>query len=80
MSNNNKPYTYTYHPAMQVTMPQSLYAVVYSETAFDGLTQHPSHFHTIEDAQQFVTQYCAPHSQSVYIVQVPVIAHSTQPQ
>ena len=77
---NNKPYTYTYHPPMQVSMPQSLYAVVYSETAFDGLTQHPSHFHTIEDAQQFVTQYCAPHSQSVYIVQVPVVAHSTQPQ
>ena len=44
---------------MQVTMPESLYSVVYTETAFKGLTQHPSHFHTIADAQAFIDQYCA---------------------
>ena len=54
---NNKPYQYTYHKPMQVSMPESLYSVVYSETAFDMLTQHPSHFHTISDAQQFIAQY-----------------------
>jgi len=31
---NNKPYQYTSHTPMQVSMPESLYAVVYSETAF----------------------------------------------
>ena len=45
---------------MQVTMPESLYSVVYTETAFRGLTQHPSHFHTISEAQAFIDQYCAP--------------------
>ena len=78
MSNNknNKPYQYHYHKPMQVTMPESLYSVVYTETAFDGLTQHPSHFHTISDAQAFVDQYCKPYNQTAYIIQVPVIAQS----
>jgi len=61
---------------MQVAMPESLYSVVYSETAFRGLTQHPSHFHTIEDAQAFITQYCKPYKQDAYIIQVPVVAQS----
>ena len=76
-NNNNKPYQYTYHNAMQVAMPESLYSVVYSETAFEGLTQHPSHFHTISDAQAFIDQYCAPYLQSAYIIQVPVIASTS---
>ena len=75
---NNKPYQYHYTKPMQVTMPESLYSVVYSETAFEGLTQHPSHFHTISEAQAFVDQYCRPHNQSAYIIQVPVIATSYQ--
>ena len=81
MSNNkknNKPYQYTYTKPMQVTMPESLYSVVYSETAFRGLTQHPSHFHTIADAQAFVDTYCRPYKQDAYIIQVPVIATSYQ--
>ncbi len=80
MSNNknNKPYQYHYNQAMQVTMPESLYSVVYSETAFEGLTQHPSHFHTIADAQAFVDTYCRPYKQDAYIIQVPVIATSYQ--
>ena len=80
MSNNknNKPYQYHYHKPMQVTMPESLYSVVYSETAFDGLTQHPSHFHTISEAQAFIDQYCRPYNQTAYIIQVPVIATSIQ--
>ena len=78
MSNNknNKPYQYHYTKPMQVTMPESLYSVVYSETAFDGLTQHPAHFHTISDAQAFIDQYCRPYNQTAYIVQVPVVATS----
>lgn len=75
---NNKPRQYHYTNAMQVTMPESLYSVVYSETAFEGLTQHPSHFPTISEAQAFVDQYCRPHNQSAYIIQVPVIATSVQ--
>ena len=75
---NNKPYQYTYHKPMQVAMPESLYSVVYSETAFRGLTQHPSHFHTIADAQAFVDTYCRPYKQDAYIIQVPVIATSVQ--
>ena len=75
---NNKSYQYTYTKPMQVSMPESLYAVVYSETAFRGLTQHPSHFHTISAAQAFVDQYCKPYNQSAYIIQVPVIASSIQ--
>ena len=75
---NNKPYQYTYHKPMQVAMPESLYSVVYSETAFRGLTQHPSHFHTIADAQAFVDTYCKPYKQDAYIIQVPVIATSVQ--
>ena len=75
---NNKPYQYTYSKPMQVAMPESLYSVVYSETAFAGLTQHPAHFHTIEDAQAFITQYCKPYKQDAYIIQVPVIAYSLQ--
>ena len=59
---------------MQVTMPESLYSVVYTETAFRGLTQHPSHFHTISEAQAFIDQYCAPYDQDAYVIQVPVIA------
>ena len=73
---NNKPYQYHYTKPMQVSMPESLYSVVYSETAFAGLTQHPSHFHTISDAQAFVDQCCKPYNQSAYIIQVPVIAQS----
>jgi len=73
---NNKPYQYHYTKPMQVSMPESLYSVVYTETAFDGLTQHPSHFHTISDAQAFVDQYCKPYNQTAYIIQVPVIATS----
>ena len=73
---NNKPYQDHYHKPMQVSMPESLYSVVYTETAFDGLTQHPSHFHTISDAQAFVDQYCKPYNQTAYIIQVPVIATS----
>ena len=75
---NNKPYQYTYSKPMQVAMPESLYSVVYSETAFRGLTQHPSHFHTIADAQAFVDTYCKPYKQDAYIIQVPVIATSIQ--
>ena len=75
---NNKPYQYTSHTPMQVSMPESLYAVVYSETAFRGLTQHPSHFHTISAAKAFVDQYCKPYNQSAYIIQVPVVASSIQ--
>ena len=75
---NNKPYQYTYHKPMQVSMPESLYSVVYSETAFRGLTQHPSHFHTIADAQAFINDQCKPYKQDAYIIQVPVIATSIQ--
>ena len=75
---NRKPYQYTYSKPMQVAVPESLCTVVYSETAFDALTKHPSHFHTISDAQQFIAQYCAPYNQSAYIIQVPVIATSIQ--
>ena len=75
---NNKPYQYHYHKPMQVSMPESLYSVVYTETAFAGLTQHPSHFHTIADAQAFVDQCCKPYNQTAYIIQVPVIAQSYQ--
>ena len=77
-NNNNKPYQYQYHKPMQVSMPESLYSVVYSETAFAGLTQHPCHFHTISDAQAFVDTYCRPYKQDAYIIQVPVIATSVQ--
>jgi len=75
---NNKPYQYHYHKPMQVTMPEALYSVVYTETAFDGLTQHPAHFHTISEAYAFVDQYCKPYNQKAYIIQVPVIATSYQ--
>ena len=75
---NNKPYQYTYHKPMQVSMPESLYSVVYSETAFRGLTQHPSHFHTIADAQAFIDACVKPYKQDAYIIQVPVIATSVQ--
>ena len=81
MSNNkknNKPYQYTYTKPMQVTMPESLYYVVYSETAFEGLDSHPAHFHTIADAQAFVDTYCRPYKQDAYIIQVPVVATSIQ--
>jgi hypothetical protein len=74
----NKPYQYTYSTPSTVHVPESLYAVVYSETAFDMLTQHPAHFHTISAAQQFITTYCAPYKQSAYIIQVPVVAYSIQ--
>jgi hypothetical protein len=73
---NNKPYQYHYTKPMQVTMPESLYSVVYSETAFEGLDSHPAHFHTIEDAQAFIDQYCRPYNQTAYIIQVPVVATS----
>ncbi len=73
---NNKPYQYHYTKPMQVTMPESLYSVVYSETAFEGLDSHPAHFHTIEDAQAFIDQYCRPYNQTAYITQVPVVATS----
>ena len=73
---NNKPYQYHYTKPMQVTMPESLYSVVYSETAFEGLASHPAHFHTIEDAQAFIDQYCRPYNQTAYIIQVPVVATS----
>ena len=78
MSNNknNKPYQYHYTKPMQVTMPESLYSVVYSETAFEGLDSHPAHFHTISDAQAFIDQYCRPYNQTAYIIQVPVVATS----
>ena len=62
---------------MQVTMPESLYSVVYTETAFRGLTQHPSHFHTISEAQAFIDQYCAPYDQDAYVIQVPVMASTS---
>ena len=75
---NNKPYQYHYNQAMQVSMPESLYSVVYSETAFRGLTQHPSHFHTIADAQAFIDDCVKPYQQDAYIIQVPVIATSIQ--
>jgi len=61
---------------MQVSMPESLYAVVYTETAFKGLTQHPSHFHTISDAQQFINDHCGP-NHPCYVTQVPVIASTS---
>lgn len=77
---NTKPYQYTYTKPMQVTMPESLYAVVYSETAFRQLSQHPAHFHTIQDAQAFVDTYCRPYAQDAYIIQVPVVAYSVQPK
>jgi tmRNA-binding protein len=82
MSNrtNTTPYQYTYSQPMSVTMPESLYAVVYSETAFAGLTLHPSHFHTIRDAQAFIDAYCRPYAQDAYITQVPVVAYSVQPK
>ena len=73
-----KPYQYTSHKPMQVSMPESLYSVIYSETAYKGLTQHPAHFHTISAAQAFVDQYCKPYNQSAYIIQVPVVASSIQ--
>ena len=73
---NNKPYQYHYTKPMQVSMPESLYSVVYSETAFEGLDSHPAHFHTIEDAQAFIDQYCRPYNQTAYIIQVPVVATS----
>ena len=78
MSNNknNRPYQYHYTKPMQVTMPESLYSVVYSETAFEGLDSHPAHFHTISDAQAFIDQYCRPYNQTAYIIQVPVVATS----
>ena len=75
---NNKPYQYHYTKPMQVSMPESLYSVVYTETAFDGLTQHPSHFHTIADAQAFIDDCVKPYKQDAYIIQVPVIATSIQ--
>ena len=73
---NNKPYQYHYTKPMQVSMPESLYSVVYSESAFEGLDSHPAHFHTIEDAQAFIDQYCRPYNQTAYIIQVPVVATS----
>ena len=73
---NNKPYQYHYTKPMQVSMPESLYSVVYTETAFDGLDSHPAHFHTISDAQAFIDQYCRPYNQTAYIIQVPVVATS----
>ena len=62
-----------FNPPVQVSMPESLYAVVYTETAFKGLTQHPSHFHTVSDAQAFIDQHCGP-NHPCYVTQVPVIA------
>ena len=62
-----------FNPPMQVSMSESLYCVVYTETAFKGLTQHPSHFHTIQDAQRFIDQHCGP-NHPCYVLQVPVIA------
>ena len=81
MSNNkknNKPYQYTYTKPMQVTMPESLYYVVYSETAFRGLDSHPAHFHTISEAQAFIDSCVKPYKQDAYIIQVPVVATSIQ--
>ena len=63
---------YNYYKPMSVSMPESLYSVVYSETAFRALTRHPYHFHTLEDAQKFVDQFCQ--TQNAYIIQVPVVA------
>ena len=65
-----------FNPPVQVSMPESLYAVVYTETAFKGLTQHPSHFHTIADAQQFIDDHCGP-NHPCYVTQVPVIASTS---
>ena len=65
-----------FNPPVQVSMPESLYAVVYTETAFKGLTQHPSHFHTIADAQAFIDQHCGP-NHPCYVTQVPVIASTS---
>ena len=65
-----------FNPPVQVSMPESLYAVVYTETAFKGLTQHPSHFHTVADAQQFIDQHCGP-NHPCYVTQVPVIASTS---
>ena len=80
MSNNknNKPDQDTYTKPMQVTMPESLYYVVYSETAFRGLDSHPAHFHTIAEAQAFIDSCVKPYKQDAYIVQVPVVATSIQ--
>ena len=64
------------NPPVQVSMPESLYAVVYTETAFQGLTQHPSHFHTVADAQQFIDDHCGP-NHPCYVTQVPVIASTS---
>ena len=65
-----------FNPPVQVSMPESLYAVVYTETTFRGLTQHPSHFHTIADAQQFIDDHCGP-THPCYVTQVPVIASTS---
>ena len=65
-----------FNPPVQVSMPESLYAVVYTETAFQGLTQHPSHFHTIQDAQAFIDDHCGP-NHPCYVTQVPVIASTS---
>ena len=61
---------------MQVSMPESLYAVVYSETAYHGLTQHPAHFHTVADAEQFIRDHCGP-NHPCYVTQVCVIASTS---
>ena len=65
-----------FNPPVQVSMPESLYCVVYTETAFRGLTQHPAHFHTIADAQRFIDQHCGP-NHPCYVTQVPVIASTS---
>ena len=62
-----------FNKPVQVTMPESLYCVVYTETAFKQLTQHPAHFHTIQDAEQFIRDHCGP-NHPCYVTQVPVIA------
>ena len=61
---------------VQVSVPESLYAVVYTETAYQGLTQHPAHFPTVADAQRFIDQHCGP-NHPCYVTQVPVIASTS---
>ena len=74
-TNNTTPKLTLVSPRYTVSLSESLYSVVYSESAFKGLTQHPCHFHTIQDAQQFINDQCKP-NHPCYIIQVPVVAHT----
>ena len=48
-----------------------LYSIVYEESAFSALTQHPAHFRTLESAIKFAHEQV--NTSNPIIVRVPIV-------